>query len=128
MILINTKTILACNEKEEDIHNEEIIHFFDKLLVLENFRCGAVFQRIDSLNSKPLIKECLLHDCLEMIEYVDFKNGVDLCEEDECITFYTYGNGYCSNEEFFYVTNKIKIIPYDKNGEPINVFRYLDKK
>lgn len=127
MILINTKSILACEEQEEETHNKEITAFFDKITQLENVRCGAVIQRTDKMDAKPVIKECSLHDCIELIEYVDAKNGVDLYEEDGCITFFVYGQGYCRNGAYHYVVHKIKVVPFEKDGEPLNVFRKLDE-
>lgn len=87
MIFINSKRILDCNEHEEEKHNEEIRKFLNNLYFLKDYICGVIIKRIDIIE-KEVIKDCTLHQCMEMIEYVDCKNGVDLYEIDGFITFY----------------------------------------
>lgn len=128
MIFINSKKILDCDENEEEKHNEEISRFLDNLYSLEDYLCGVIFKRIDIIekDQEVIIKDSTLHQCMEMIEYVDCKNGVDLYEKDGFITFYVFGQAYCKNEKYNYVTHVIQIRPFDTNKNYVNVFRLLD--
>ena len=40
---------------------------------------------------EPIIKSCNLHNCDEMIEYVDSKNGVDIAIVEDFLTYIVYG-------------------------------------
>ncbi len=130
MIFINSKKILDCDENEEEKHNEEISRFLDNLYSLEDYLCGVIFKRIDIIekDQEVIIKDSTLHQCMEMIEYVDCKNGVDLYEIDGFITFCVYGQGYYQNNEYHYVTHVVQIRPLDKNKNYVNVFKQMDTK
>lgn len=79
MKLINSKSILDC-DKIEEVHNQESKEFIEKLFDLPDYECAALFKRTDmnDADSEVTIKSCSLHDCFEMVEYVDAKNGVDI--------------------------------------------------
>ena len=80
MKLLNSKSILECDEFEEKIHNKETQEILEGLLKYPNYDCAAIIKYFDEANKdkEPIIKQCELHSCDEMIEYVYFKNGVDL--------------------------------------------------
>ena len=80
MKLLNSKSILDCDEFEEEIHNKETQEILERLLKYPNYDCAAIIKYFDEANKdrEPIIKQCELHSCEEIIEYVDFKNGVDL--------------------------------------------------
>ena len=129
MIFVNSKCILQCDEKEEEVHNQEINDFIERLYDLPNYECAALIKRIDSIseNGEVKIKPCSLHDCYEMIEYVDCKNGVDLFEKEGFITFFVYGQGYVKNYIYSYLTHMIQIRPFNKEREYVNVFRQIEE-
>ncbi|MDB7985238.1 hypothetical protein [Faecalicoccus pleomorphus] len=68
------------------------------------------------------IKPYSLHDCFEMVEYVDAKNGVDIFNDGGFITFIVYGQHYKKNDEFYNVQHTIQIRPFDKNKEYVYIF------
>lgn len=128
MIFINSKKILDCDENEEEKHNEEISKFLDNLYSLEDYICGVIIKRVDVVGKEQneIIRDCTLHQCMDVIEYVDCKNGVDLYEEYGFITFYVYGQGYFYDNEYHYVTHVIQIRPFDKDKNYVNVFKQMD--
>ena len=96
MKLLNSKSILDCDEFEKEIHNKETQKIFEGLLKYPNYDCAAIIKYFDEGNKdkEPIIKKCELHSCDEMIEYVDFENGVDLALVEGYLTFIVYGQGY----------------------------------
>ena len=89
MRLLNTKSILNCNELEEEKHNQENQDILSKLSNYPNYDCAAIIKYFDEANKdkEPIIKSCNLHNCDEMIEYVDSKNGVDIALVENFLTF-----------------------------------------
>ena len=77
---------------------------------------------INDVDSEVTIKPCSLHDCFEMVEYVDAKNGVDICNDGGFITFIIYGQHYKKNDEFYNVQHTIQIRPFDKDKEYVYIF------
>lgn len=47
MQLLNTKSILECDEDEAVIHNEEIKRELEDLLNYPNYECAAIIQYFD---------------------------------------------------------------------------------
>ena len=115
MRLLNTKCILDCNEQEEEKHNHEIQNILSKLTYYPNYDCAAIIKYFDEANKdkEPSIKSCNLHDCDEMIEYVDSKNGVDIALVENFLTFIVYGQGYLIKNKCNLTKVGIQIRPYD---------------
>lgn len=69
MRLLNTKSILDCNEQEEEKHDQEIQDILSKLTYYPNYDCAAIIKYFAEANKdkEPIIKSCNLHDCDEMI-------------------------------------------------------------
>ena len=57
-----------------------------------------------------------------MIEYVYFKNGVDLALVEDYLTFIVYGQGYTDGDNYHLVQTGIQIRPYDKNRDFVYLF------
>ena len=70
---------------------------------------------MNDADSEVTIKSCSLHDCFEMVEYVDAKIGVDIFNDGGFITFIVYGQHYKKNEKFYNVQHAIQIRPFDEN-------------
>lgn len=115
MRLLNTKSILDCNELEEDNHNQEIQNILQKLQDYPDYDCAAIIKCFDEANKdkEPIIKSCNLHNCDEMIEYIDSKNGVDVAIVEDFLTFIVYGQSYYKNDKYYLVQTGIQIRPYD---------------
>lgn len=123
MKLLNSKSILDCDEYEEEIHNKETQEILEGLLKYPNYDCAAIIKYFDEANKdkEPVIKQCELHSCYEMIEYVYFKNGVDLALVEDYLTFIVYGQGYTVGDNYHLVQTGIQIRPYDVNRNFIDL-------
>lgn len=115
MRLLNTKSILDCNELEEEKNNQENQDFLSKLSNYPNYDCAAIIKYFDDANKdkEPIIKSCKLHNCDEMIEYVDSKNGVDVALVENFLTFIVYGQNYLMSDNYCLIQTGIQIRPYD---------------
>ena len=115
--IANIKSILYCNEQEEKKHNQEILNILSNLKKYPNYDCAAIIKYFDDENKdkKPIIKSCNLHNCEEMIEYVDSKNGVDIAIIEDYLTFIVYGRSYSKNGKLHLTQVGIQIRPYDKD-------------
>lgn len=123
-MMLNSKSILDCDEYEEEIHNEEIENLSKRISLLTDYDCAAVFRSIDPANKQKsdVIKGCKLHDFLDMIEFVDIKNGMDVfLLEDGSLLLRAYGQSYCLNSNNYLVTTDIYILPYDKMRNSVDL-------
>ena len=123
MKLLNSKSILDCDEFEEEIHNKETQEILEGLLKYPNYDCAAIIKYFDEVNKdkEPIIKQCKLHSCDETSEYVAFKDGVDLALVEDYLTFIVYGQGYTVGEDYHLVRAGIQIRPYDVNRNFIDL-------
>lgn len=125
---LNTKSILGCNELEEDNHNQEIQKILQKLQDYPDYDCAAIIKYFDEANKdkEPIIKSCNLHNCDEMIEYIDSKNGIDIAIVEDFLTFIVYGQDYSLNDKYHLIQAGIQIRPYDMNKQFIKIqFKYF---
>lgn len=127
MILLNSKSILDCDETEEEMHNEEINNYLELFVSKKNYECAVLIKSFDEIhkNSDPVIKSCMLHNCQETLEYVDIKNGVDIADVDGYFTFLTYGQCYSLNNVQHMIMKGIQIRPYNKKREFITLKQLL---
>ena len=123
MELLNSKSILDCNEQEIEQHNQECSLIIEKLLKYDNYDCAVIYKYFDeaSKEKEPVIKQCNLYDCLDMVQYADIKNGVDFAVVEEFLTFICYGSEYEYNNQIQLVTTGIQIRPYDKERNFIQI-------
>ena len=119
MRLLNTKSILDCNELEEEKHNQENQDLLSKLSNYPNYDCAALIRYFDEANKdkEPIIKSCNLHNCDEMINYIDSKNGVDIAIVEDFLTFIVYGQGYFIDNISYQTQTGIQIRPYDSKRD-----------
>lgn len=128
MLLLNTKSVMECDEKEEIIHNEEIMYYVNCIDELPNYNCAVIIKYIDPAhkNKKEQIMECELHDFMNMIEYCDIKNGADLyIDSNGLFSIVTYGQFYKMKDEWFNIQTKIDILPFDENKEFLSISSFL---
>lgn len=123
MELLNSKSILDCNEQEIEQHNQECSLIIEKLLKYDNYDCAVIYKYFDeaSKEKEPVIKQCNLYDCLDMVQYADIKNGIDFAVVEEFLTFICYGSEYEYNNQIHLVTTGIQIRPYDKERNFIQI-------
>lgn len=116
MKLLNSKSILDCNEAEIEQHNKECSTIINNLHKHDNHGCAVIYKHFDKANKEkePIIKQCNLYDCLGMVQYVDIKNGVDFAIVEGFLTFICYGSEYEYNNQMHLVTTGIQIRPYDR--------------
>lgn len=116
MYLLNSKSIIDCNAQEVQEHNQEIKDISEKLQNYQDYDCAAIIKYFDEANKdkEPIIKSCNLHNCDEMIEYVDSKNGVDIAIVEDFLTYIVYGQGYSVNDKYYLIQTGIQIRPHDK--------------
>lgn len=118
MRLLNSKSILDCNEQEMLVHEQEIEDILNEIYQLDNYGCAIIFRHMDEAHKKQedVIKACQLYDFMEMIEYVDFKNGIDFAVEDNGVfVVIVYGQGYEMNSNYYLIETHIHVMPYDEN-------------
>lgn len=123
MNLLNSKSILDCNEFEKEMHNKENQEILEGLLKYPNYDCATTIKYFDEANKdrELIIKQCELHTCEEMIEYVDLKNGVDLALVEDYLTFIVYGQSYTIGDDYHLVQTGIQIRPYDENRDFVHL-------
>ena len=119
MELLNSKSILDCNEQEIEQHNQECSLIIEKLLKYDNYDCAVIYKYFDeaSKEKEPVIKQCNLYDCLDMVQYADIKNGVDFAVVEGFLTFICYGSEYEYNNQIHLVTTGIQIRPYNNSKD-----------
>ena len=119
MHLLNTKSILDCDEIEEEVHNQEIQDILSNLSNYPNYDCAAIIKYFDEANKdkEPIIKSCNLHNCDEMTNYIDSKNGVDIAIIEDFLTFIVYGQGYYIDNISYQTQTGIQIRPYDSKRD-----------
>lgn len=124
MKLLNSKSILDCNETEIEQRNKECSKIIESLHKYNDYDCAVIYKYFDEANKEkePVIKQCNLYDCLDMVQYTDIKNGVDFTIVEGFLTFICYGSEYEYDNQIHIVTTGIQIRPYDNNRE----FIYLN--
>ena len=92
-----------------------------------NYECAVIYKYFDEANKEkePVIKQCNLYDCLDMVQYADIKNGVDFATVEGFLTFICYGSQYEYNNQIHLVTTGIQIRPYSKHKKFLyNLIKY----
>lgn len=119
MELLNSKSILDCTEQEAEQHNQECSLIIENLHKYDDYYCAVIYKYFDEANKErePVIKQCNLYDCLGMIQFADFKNGVDFAVVEGFLTFICYGSEYEYNNQIHLVTTGIQIRPYNNSKD-----------
>ena len=123
MELLNSKSILDCSEKETEQHNQECSSIIENLHKYDDYDCAVIYKYFDKANKEkePVIKQCNLYDCLDMVQFADIKNGVDFAIVEGYLTFVCYGSEYQYNNQIHLVTTCIQIRPFNKNKNFIHL-------
>ena len=131
-MLLTTKSILDCDEFEEEIHHKEINDLIQFIQKIEDVDCAFIIKYVDKGHSsrKETILSGNLHNFIDMVEYCDIKNGIDLLIKDnQFLTIRTYGQGYTmeidGNEEYNLISQEIVVMPYVDDYKFINIVPLL---
>ena len=124
MKLLNSKSIIDCNDIEEEIHSEELNKILEYIGSKKNYDC-AVLKKYQDERHKHIEMEVIpssLYAISDVIESCDLKNGVDVyLDEEDFYVFVTYGQLYELNGKYHMVTAALKIMPYDENREFVKI-------
>lgn len=123
MELLNSKSILDCTEHEKEQHNQECSTIIESLHKYDDYDCAVIYKYFDEANKEkgPVIKQCNLYDCLDMVQFSDIKNGVDFATVEGFLTFICYGSEYEYNNQIHLVTTGIQIRPYNKERNFVQI-------
>lgn len=111
MILLNTKSILDCNEKETEVHFKEIEDLFETSSNDDNF-CIVEVSYLDPIQiidkCRRLIK-MKLSEIENFIQDFDIKNGADVYNDNKHIVIKLYGQTYCYKGKDYIMTTQLYV-------------------
>lgn len=111
MILLNTKSILNCDEEETKIHFKEIETLFEKLST-NNHLCII---KVDHLDPIQKIDKCsrlvqiTMSELEDFIQEFDIKNGADVYNDNKHIVIKLYGQTYCYKGKDYIITTQLYV-------------------
>lgn len=117
---LTTYSIMEIDEEKEKIHHKEVENIFAKIYGFPNAVCIYGIKYIDKYHSKkiePRYDYNELHNVEEILEGMDFKNGIDVFLDDDKLVFIVYGQGYEYKGEYGLVTTQITVSPAWKLGK-----------
>lgn len=114
MILLNTKSILQCNEKETEIHNKEVEMMFNQHLSANPNLCQITTTYLDTYQkeTKSETKQVInTYELEDIIQNYDIKNGLDIFQDTNNydIILKLYGQGYYYKHENHLTTTQLRI-------------------
>ena len=109
MILLNTKSIIDCDEEETEIHFKEIETLFEKISNDENLYNVKV-SYLDPYQQKT--KEIKVHqipisEIEDFIQNFDIKNGADIYNDQKNLVFVLYGQTYRYEDKDYIITTQL---------------------
>ena len=128
MLMLNEKSCIDCDEFEFEKHSEEIEELMEKLIKLEDYDCVVLHKYIDLGHKDKEMKviDSNLWDIYELVEYADFKNGVDILIDDErFLNLSVYGQTYKMDGNDYFINSIFKIIPRDKDWNFLDISGFL---
>ena len=114
MILLNTKSILQCNEKETEIHNKEVESFFNNNFSTNPYLCQVTTTYLDPHQKETKSETTQVINIYELdgfIQKYDIKNGLDVYIDTNNydIILKLYGQTYWFNNDWHLVTTQLRI-------------------
>ena len=114
MILLNTKSILQCNEKETKIHNKEIEMMFNQHLSSNPNLCQVTTTYLDPHQKETKTETSQVINIYELDDFIqkyDIKNGLDVLVDTNNynIILHLFGQGYWFNNDAHLVTTQLRI-------------------
>lgn len=109
MILLNTKSILDCNEEETEVHFKEIESIFEKLSTDDNFCIIEVSYSdpIQIIDKCRRIIKMKLSEIEKFIQNFDIKNGTDIYNNEKNLVFILYGQNYNYDGQNYITTTQL---------------------
>lgn len=109
MILLNTKSILDCNEEETEVHFKEIENIFEKCSN-DNNLYNIKVSYLDPYQQKT--KEIKVHQITmseleDFIQNFDIKNGADIYNDQKNLVFVLYGQTYNYDNKDHIITTQL---------------------
>ena len=114
MILLNTKSILQCDEEETEIHNNEIEMLFEQHLSSNPNLCQVTISYLDPHQKETKSETTQVINLYELDDFIqkyDIKNGMDILLDTNNydIILHLYGQGYWFNNNAHLVTTQLRI-------------------
>mgnify|MGYP000897997188 CR=1 FL=1 len=114
MILLNTKSILQCNEKETKIHNKEIEMMFNQHLSSNPNLCQVTTTYLDPHQKETKTETSQVINIYELDDFIqkyDIKNGLDVLVDTNNydIILHLFGQGYWFDNDAHLVTTQLRI-------------------
>lgn len=96
MILLNTKSILDCDEEETEIHFKEIETLFEKLSNDHQlYNVEVTYLDPYQKEHKPTKNvQITMSEIEDFIQNFDIKNGADIYNDQKNLVFVLYGQTY----------------------------------
>lgn len=109
MILLNTKSILDCNEKETEVHFKEIENLFETLSNDDNFFIVEVsyLDPIQIIDKCRRIIKMKLSELEDFIQDFDIKNGADIYNDNTNIVINLYSQTYQYENKDYIITTQL---------------------
>lgn len=109
MILLNTKSILDCNEEETEIHFKEIEALFEKLSTDNNiYNVEVNYLDPYQKEHKPTkIVQMKMSELEDFIQNFDIKNGADIYNDQKNIVIKLYGQTYQYKDKNYINTTQL---------------------
>ena len=109
MILLNTKSILDCDEEETEIHFKEIENLFEKISN-DNHSYNVKVSYLDPYQQKT--KEIKVHqmkmsEIEDFIQNFDIKNGADVHNDQKNLVFVLYGQTYNYEDKDYIIKTQL---------------------
>lgn len=114
MFLLNTKSILQCDEKKTEIHNNEIEMLFNQHLSSNPNLCKVTTTYLDTYQKETKTETSKIINIYELDDFIqkyDIKNGLDVFVDTNNydIILKLYGQGYYYKHENHLTTTQLRI-------------------
>lgn len=109
MILLNTKSILDCDEEETEIHFKEIENLFEKLSndhQLYNIEI-TYLDPYQQENKSIKIVQMKISELEDFIQNFDIKNSADIYNDNTNIVINLYGQTYNYEGKDYIITTQL---------------------
>lgn len=109
MILLNTKSILDCDEEKTEIHFKEIENLFEKLSNDDQLYNVEItyLDPYQQENKSTKIVQMQMFELEDFIQNFDIKNGADIYNDQKNIVIKLYGQTYQYKDKNYIITTQL---------------------